>query len=36
MWGVPGAVLAVPMVAIAKIICDGVKPLAALGHFLEG
>ena len=36
MWGVPGAVLAVPMVAIAKIICDDVKPLAALGHFLEG
>ena len=36
MWGVPGAVLAVPMIAIAKIICDGVKPLAALGHFLEG
>jgi predicted PurR-regulated permease PerM len=36
MWGVIGAVLAVPMVAIAKIICDGVKPLAALGHFLEG
>jgi predicted PurR-regulated permease PerM len=36
MWGVLGAVLAVPMVAIAKIICDDVKPLAALGHFLEG
>jgi len=36
MWGVPGAILAVPMVAIAKIICDGVKPLTALGHFLEG
>jgi predicted PurR-regulated permease PerM len=36
MWGVPGAVLAVPMLAIAKIICDDVKPLAAIGHFLEG
>jgi predicted PurR-regulated permease PerM len=36
MWGVPGAILAVPMLAIAKIICDGVKPLNALGHFLEG
>lgn len=36
MWGVPGAVLAVPMLAMAKIICDGVKPLNALGHFLEG
>lgn len=36
MWGVPGAILAVPMLAIAKIICDGVRPLNALGHFLEG
>jgi predicted PurR-regulated permease PerM len=26
MWGVPGAILAVPMLAITKIICDGVKP----------
>lgn len=36
MWGVLGAVLAVPMLAIAKIICDGLKPLNAIGHFLEG
>lgn len=36
MWGVPGAVLAVPMLAMAKIICDGVRPLNAVGHFLEG
>jgi predicted PurR-regulated permease PerM len=36
MWGVPGAVLAVPMLAITKIICDDVRPLRALGHFLEG
>ena len=34
MWGVPGAVLAVPMLAIAKIICDRIRPLMALGHFL--
>jgi predicted PurR-regulated permease PerM len=36
MWGVPGAILSVPMLAIAKIICDDVKPLNAIGHFLEG
>jgi predicted PurR-regulated permease PerM len=36
MWGVPGAVLAVPMLAIMKIICDRLRPLRALGHFLEG
>ena len=36
MWGVPGAVLAVPMLAITKIVCDDVRPLRAFGHFLEG
>jgi predicted PurR-regulated permease PerM len=36
MWGVPGAILAVPMLAIVKIVCDGVLPLNAFGHFLEG
>ena len=30
------AVFAVPMLAIAKIVCDRVRPLAAFGHFLEG
>jgi predicted PurR-regulated permease PerM len=36
MWGVPGAILAVPMLAILKIVCDRVRPLKVLGHFLEG
>jgi predicted PurR-regulated permease PerM len=36
MWGVPGAILAVPMLAIVKIVCDRLRPLKALGHFLEG
>lgn len=36
MWGVPGAILAVPMLAITKIVCDDVRPLRAFGHFLEG
>jgi predicted PurR-regulated permease PerM len=36
MWGVPGAVLATPMLAITKIICDRIGPLQALGHFIEG
>jgi len=36
MWGVPGAILSVPMLAITKIICDGVKPLNAFSHFLGG
>jgi hypothetical protein len=29
-------VLAVPMLAIIKIICDDLRPLRALGHLLEG
>ena len=36
MWGIPGAILAVPMLAITKIICDRLQSLAAFGHFLEG
>jgi predicted PurR-regulated permease PerM len=36
MWGIPGMILSVPMLAITKIICDRVRPLAAFGHFLEG
>ena len=36
MWGVPGAVLAVPMLAITKIVCDNVRPLRAFGHLLGG
>jgi predicted PurR-regulated permease PerM len=36
MWGIPGAVLAVPMLAITKIICDDIPQLRAFGHFLEG
>jgi predicted PurR-regulated permease PerM len=34
MWGVPGAVLAVPMLAITKIVCDRIRSLSAFGHFL--
>ena len=36
MWGVLGAILAVPMLAILKIVSDRLRPLKALGHFLEG
>ena len=36
MWGVPGAILATPMLAITKIICDRIHPLMAFGHFIEG
>jgi predicted PurR-regulated permease PerM len=35
MWGVAGMVLAVPMLAIIKIVCDRLRPLRAFGHLLE-
>jgi len=34
MWGVAGALLAVPMLSTFKIVCDRIEPLAAIGHFL--
>jgi len=36
MWGIPGMILSMPMLAITRIICDRLQPLAAFGHFLEG
>jgi predicted PurR-regulated permease PerM len=33
-WGIAGAILAVPMLATLKIICDRIRPLMALGHFI--
>jgi predicted PurR-regulated permease PerM len=36
MWGVQGAILSVPLLAITKIISDRLRPLKALGHLLEG
>jgi predicted PurR-regulated permease PerM len=34
IWGITGALLAVPLLAIIKIICDQVEQLAPLGEFL--
>jgi predicted PurR-regulated permease PerM len=33
LWGIPGALLAVPTLAIFKIICDHVDTLAPIGQF---
>jgi predicted PurR-regulated permease PerM len=35
MWGVPGAILAVPVLGIVKIICDNIRPWAAIGHLMR-
>lgn len=34
LWGIPGTVLAVPILMALKVICDHSKPLAFLGKFL--
>jgi predicted PurR-regulated permease PerM len=34
MWGVPGALLSVPLLAVAKIVCDRLPGLVAVGHML--
>lgn len=34
MWGVPGALIAVPMLSALKIFCDHIESLSTLGEFL--
>jgi predicted PurR-regulated permease PerM len=34
LWGIPGALLAVPLLAVVKIFCDHIEPLSPLGEFL--
>jgi predicted PurR-regulated permease PerM len=34
LWGIPGMLLAVPLLAIFKIFCDQIKPLESVGEFM--
>lgn len=34
LWGIPGAILAVPLMAVLKIVCDHVDVLRPVGEFL--
>jgi predicted PurR-regulated permease PerM len=34
IWGIPGAILAVPILATLKIFCDHIEPLQPVGDFL--
>lgn len=34
IWGIVGALLAVPILAVVKIVCDHIEQLAAIGEFL--
>jgi predicted PurR-regulated permease PerM len=35
LWGIAGALLAVPLLMTLKIICDHFKPMAPVGEFLS-
>jgi predicted PurR-regulated permease PerM len=34
LWGIPGALLSTPLLAVAKIVCDHIEVLTPLGHLL--
>ncbi len=34
IWGVPGAFLAVPILATIKIVCDRIEPMMPIGHII--
>jgi predicted PurR-regulated permease PerM len=36
LWGIPGALLSIPMLMMAKILCDHFKPLTPVGEFMSG
>jgi predicted PurR-regulated permease PerM len=36
LWGMPGALLSVPLLMTFKIFCDHIRPLAPIGEFLSG
>jgi predicted PurR-regulated permease PerM len=36
LWGIPGALLSMPLLAVTKIVCDHIEILAPLGHLLGG
>ena len=35
LWGIPGAVLAVPLTVCVKLVCDHVPPLKHVGELLD-
>jgi predicted PurR-regulated permease PerM len=36
LWGIPGALMSIPMLMMAKVFCDHFKPLASIGELLSG
>jgi len=36
IWGIPGALMAVPLLVVSKVLCDHIDRLSAIGEFLSG
>lgn len=36
LWGIPGALMAVPILVLMNVICDYVPGFATFGNFLSG
>ncbi len=36
LWGIPGALMAVPILVFVKVVCDNVPALTTFGNFLSG
>lgn len=36
LWGIPGALVAVPFLVVFKVICENFEPLQTIGNFLSG
>lgn len=36
LWGIPGALVAVPFLVVFKVICENFEPLKTIGNFLSG
>lgn len=36
LWGIPGALVAVPFLVVFKVVCENFEPLQTIGNFLSG
>ena len=35
LWGIPGALVAVPFLVVFKVVCENFEPLHTIGNFLS-
>jgi predicted PurR-regulated permease PerM len=36
LWGIPGMILAIPIMGVTKIVCDHIEPLKPFGELIGG